>query len=124
MKTRTRLLRPYKKRNTFKLNRVFLIIAVLFLFIYPVKTFTSQFQNEVDIVFENAQTATIVGEDGSIMRTENGGLNWIQQSGNITNVLISIDFYSYADRNNNIVKIELITGENGIVLKSTDNGLS
>lgn len=71
--------------------------------------------NENSIKFENFGTATMVGENGLIMRTTNNGLVWAEQSSNITN---SITGFSYNST------VSLACAENGVILRSTDQGLN
>ncbi len=69
--------------------------------------------NEYAVKFENPSTISIVGEDGLIMRTTNNGVNWVEQTTNITNVL-----YGAVMKDG----ISLAAGENGVVLRSVDFG--
>lgn len=73
-----------------------------------------------DIKFLNSTTGIAVGDGGYIVRTTNGGTNWIQSASGITNDLQSIDlgaiglgsFTWYA------------AGFGGKILKSTNDGVS
>lgn len=104
-----------------KLNKTLLVLFALFFILGAVKIY-SQALNENSIKFENVQTATLVGQDGIIMRTEDGGLNWTEQVSGITNVLNSVEYSEYTDENGALVKMLFAVGENGIILKSNDNG--
>jgi len=107
-----------------KLNKTLLTIATLFFILSAVKIFSQPVLNENSIKFENVQTATIVGQDGLIMRTEDGGLSWLEQTSGITNVLNSNEFINYLDNTGTPVNMQLAVGENGIIVKSIDDGLT
>lgn len=69
--------------------------------------------NENSIKFEDAQTVTLVGEDGLIMRSTNNGINWNELNSNISNNLSGLSVHD---------GIMLAAGENGVILRSADNG--
>lgn len=75
--------------------------------------------NEHNIKFENTTTATLVGEDGVIMRTTNNGVSWFEQTSGITNVL-------YGNESTDGIQpsetISIAVGENGVILKTNDGG--
>jgi photosystem II stability/assembly factor-like uncharacterized protein len=96
--------------------------AVVFFIIAAVRVYGDPVLNQNDIKFESVSTATVVGQDGLIMRTENGGLNWQIQDAGITNVLNAMDFISYGDVSSVTETLLIAVGENGVILKSTDNG--
>jgi photosystem II stability/assembly factor-like uncharacterized protein len=102
-------------RNIFTLLTVFFILGVLRVSAQPVSL------NEHNIKFENPTTATLVGQDGLIMRTENTGENWTVLNTGVTNLLMSNDFIEYTDNGENY-KVHMAVGENGVILKSVDNG--
>jgi photosystem II stability/assembly factor-like uncharacterized protein len=64
--------------------------------------------------FLNALTGYAVGDAGTIIKTTNGGINWIILNSNTTQRLMSVDFI---DENTG-----LVTGINGNILKTTDGG--
>lgn len=105
-----------------KLNKTLIIFTALFFILGVVKIFSQPVQNENSIKFENVTTATLVGQDGLIMRTENSGIIWTEQTSGITNVLNSNDYISYINIGEETVKMQLAVGENGIILKSIDDG--
>lgn len=105
-----------------KFNKTLITLIALFCIITSVKVNSQELLNENSINFENPTTATLVGQDGLIMRTENGGLNWLVQTSEITNVLKSNDFVSFYDAQGFEIKLQLVVGENGIILKSVDDG--
>ncbi len=105
-----------------KFNKTLITLITLFYIIAAVKVNSQSLLNENSIKFENPTTATLVGQDGLIMRTEDGGLNWLVQSSGITNVLNSNDFMSFYDEDGEEVKLHIAVGENGIILLSVDNG--
>lgn len=83
-----------------------LLLAVSF-------TFSQAVTNEHSIKFENPTTATLVGENGVIMRTTNNGANWEEQNSNISNVLFGNSLKNGTS---------MAVGENGVILRSVDNG--
>ena len=88
--------------------------TILFLLLLSTAVFSQNpLLNEYAVKFENPSTVSIVGEDGLIMRTTNNGVNWVEQTTNITNVL-----YGAAIKEG----ISLAAGENGVVLRSVDFG--
>ncbi|KXK52135.1 MAG: glycosyl hydrolase family 88 [Chlorobi bacterium OLB5] len=107
-----------------KFNKTLIALFALFYILAAVKVNSQTLLNENSIKFENPTTATLVGQDGLIMRTEDGGLNWLVQSSGITNVLNSNDYASFYDNDGELVKLQIAVGENGIILKSVDNGVN
>jgi len=105
-----------------KLNKTLVTLIALFFILSAVKIFSQISLNENSIKFESLTTATLVGQDGLILRTVDGGLNWTVQTSGITNVLNSNDYISYYDDNGNEVKMNIAVGENGVILKSIDDG--
>jgi photosystem II stability/assembly factor-like uncharacterized protein len=69
--------------------------------------------DEHSIKFENSTTATLVGQDGLIMKTTDNGLTWTQKSSNISNTLYGVS---------TLGTIAIASGETGVVLRTTDNG--
>ncbi|NUO81262.1 T9SS type A sorting domain-containing protein [candidate division KSB1 bacterium] len=67
-----------------------------------------------DIVFTDANTATVVGANGTIIQTSNAGLNWTRRNTGLGNTLYGV---SFADTANG-----LAVGESGIMLRTTDGG--
>lgn len=94
------------------------ICAVLFIIAITAaqKTNSQSSINEHSIKFnsQNNQSAMLVGEDGLIMNTVDGGHTWNQSQSGITNV-----FYgnAIADANTSFA-----AGENGIIMQTTDAG--
>ncbi|MEO8513219.1 MAG: T9SS type A sorting domain-containing protein [Ignavibacteria bacterium] len=107
-----------------KFNKTLIALAAVFFILGAVRIFSQPVLNENSITFENSQTATLVGQDGIIMRTVDGGLSWTEQLSGVTNVLNSIDQTSYTDNTGNPVTLQLAVGDNGILIKSTDAGMS
>ena len=68
------------------------------------------------VFFTDRYTGTVVGNNGTILRTTNSGQSWIQQSSGTTNELKGV---SFIDANNGI-----IVGREGTILKTTDGGSS
>jgi len=102
-------------RNIFTLLTVFFILGVFRVYAQPVSL------NEHNIKFENPTTATLVGQDGLIMRTEDTGENWTVLNTGVTNLLKSNDYIEYAAHGEDF-KVHMAVGENGVILKSVDNG--
>lgn len=105
-----------------KLNKTLVTLIALFFILSAVKIFSQALLNENSIKFESVTTATLVGQDGLILRTEDGGLNWTEQTSGITNVLNSNDYVNYINDNGEDIKLQIAVGENGVILKSVDNG--
>ncbi len=100
-----------------------ILITLVALFILTAVKINSQptGPNENNIKFENVTTATLVGQDGLIMRTEDGGNNWATLTTGVTNNLKSNDFFEFT-KGEVTVRTHLAVGENGVILKSVDNG--
>jgi len=62
----------------------------------------------------NDQVAMMVGEDGAIAKSTNGGVSWQAESSGITNVLKSLLIVDKTTI--------LVVAENGVILKTTDEG--
>lgn len=90
------------------------LFIFIFLLAYAFEMNAQPTVNEHSIKFLNTSIATIVGEDGVILKTTNGGRNWVEQTSGITNVLYGFD---YLDNNNSIA-----VGENGVTVKTTNGG--
>lgn len=105
-----------------KTKRNIFIFAAVFYMLFSIRAYSQPVAfNQNSIKFENEQTATLVGQDGLIMRTEDGGLNWSVLASNVTNVLKSNDYLTYSDISGDHT-VNIAVGENGIILKSADNG--
>jgi photosystem II stability/assembly factor-like uncharacterized protein len=91
----------------YKLSLVFGLFLVSF--VYAQSTV-----NEHSIKFTGT-AATLVGDDGIIMRSTNSGLNWIEQNSNVTNALLG---------NSSKSGLSIVAGENGVILRSVDNGMT
>ena len=68
------------------------------------------------VFFINADTGTVVGDDGTIIRTTDGGTTWTPQTSGVTTVLRCV-FFSNADSGT-------VVGEFGTILKTTNGGSS
>jgi photosystem II stability/assembly factor-like uncharacterized protein len=79
--------------------------------------------NQLEAVkFINQQTGIAVGAAGTIMKTSNGGLNWEVQASPIYAYLWDV---TYVDINIWIIcGVDVSSGNNGIILRSTDGGNS
>ena len=75
---------------------------------------TTQILNGVS--FTNSTTGFVVGYGGTILRTQNGGINWVSQSSGVLGTLVNVDC-----RNENVATV---VGVNGLILKTTDAGSS
>jgi len=76
-----------------------------------------------DISFKDGKTALLTGENGLIMKSINGGVNWVDISGNLTNVLHTGKMTSYI-ADNTEKDIILTAGSNGVIMRTTDEGNS
>src|SRR5262249_16006782 len=66
------------------------------------------------VFFTDANTGTVVGASGTILRTTDGGTNWRTQSGTTSNTLYAVAF---TDPNTGIA-----VGDGGTILRTTDAG--
>src|SRR3989304_4042024 len=75
-----------------------------------------QTNNLWDADFVNSDVGWAVGEGGTIIKTTNGGVSWLNQSHSIAKLLYSVCFVD--------VNTGWIVGESGTILKSTNGGTS
>ena len=75
-----------------------------------------QGNNLRDVALVNANTGTVVGDYGTIVRTADGGKTWTIQSSGTKETLWGVFF---ADATNGTA-----VGENGTILRTTDGGAS
>lgn len=77
---------------------------------------SGQFSNKelFDVYSTDSLNAWIVGAEGTIFHTEDGGISWMDHSIDTTLDLLSIDF---SDENNGF-----IVGDSGLVLRTTNGG--
>ncbi|MBI4649008.1 MAG: T9SS type A sorting domain-containing protein [Bacteroidia bacterium] len=68
-----------------------------------------------DVFCVNADTVYVVGANGTILKTTDGGDNWLTQNSVVTNTLKSVYF---------IGDIGYIAGDSGTILKTVDGGLN
>jgi len=66
------------------------------------------------VSFSDAQTGTVVGEAGTILRTTDGGASLVPQISGVTETLMAVTF---TDANNGAA-----VGQLGVILKTTDGG--
>lgn len=66
------------------------------------------------VFFTSVDTGTVVGKNGTILRTEDGGENWVKVSSGTDKYLYSVEFTSN--------QIGYIVGDNGLILKTIDGG--
>ncbi len=102
----------------------FLFLTAVFFILAAVRTNAQPIVDQNDIKFESPAIATLVGQDGLIMRTVDGGATWEVQNPGITNVLNAMDIYTYEEVTGINVTMMIAVGENGVLLKSVDNGLT
>jgi photosystem II stability/assembly factor-like uncharacterized protein len=69
----------------------------------------------VDVIDQN--TAFAVGPDGAIIKTTNGGINWVSKPSGTYDYLISVSFI-----NSTTGWVAGFTEYNGIIIKTTDGG--
>ncbi|HMT10581.1 MAG TPA: hypothetical protein PKA39_03040, partial [Ignavibacteria bacterium] len=101
---------------------LFLFLTAVFFILAAVRTNSQPLVNQNDIKFETPAIATLVGQDGLIMRTVDCGVTWNVQNTGITNVLNAMDYIQYESPTSEPASFNIAVGENGIILKSTDNG--
>ncbi|MCC7158100.1 MAG: T9SS type A sorting domain-containing protein [Ignavibacteria bacterium] len=92
--------------------------------------------NENDISFESSTTAILVGQDGLIMKTEDGGSNWNVIPSGVTNTFNASDYFTYIEYFGmvNVVSdstayeiertISIVAGDNGLIMVSEDRDLN
>ena len=90
-------------------------LAVMVLFIAASSFAQVTALNEHSVKFSGTASATLVGQDGLILKTTNNGIDWLELTSNITNTL-----FGNAEKSG----ISFAAGENGVVLRSTDSGLN
>jgi photosystem II stability/assembly factor-like uncharacterized protein len=67
-----------------------------------------------DVSFTDADTGTAVGQNGTIVRTTNGGTTWVEQDSGTTNNLAGV---SFVDANTGWA-----AGSNGTILHTKNGG--
>jgi len=113
-----------KERFQMRVNKTIVTLFALIFILSAVRIFAQTPVSQFSVKFENSTSATMVGQDGLIMRTEDGGLNWSTQDPGITNVLFSNDIFTYQATTGQIVIVQYAVGENGVILKSENSGLN
>lgn len=113
-----------KEVTIMKLNKTFITLLAVFFILSAIRIFSQTTLSEYSIKFEEPSVATLVGQDGLIMRTIDGGVTWDAQTSGITNVLYSIEYAKYINESGEPVKMQIAVGENGVILKSLDDGLT
>ena len=68
----------------------------------------------VSVSFIDSETGWAIGNLGTILKTTNGGENWINQTSGTTQYLIGV---SFTDANNGTA-----VGSGGTILRTTDGG--
>ncbi len=85
-----------------------------------VKTWTAisrgTIKDLMDVYFCNADMGFVVGSEGLILKTTNGGITWSSYSGLPNYYLNSVYFTDY--------QTGYIAGDYGIILKTTNGGLN
>lgn len=117
-----------KNHHTYYLQNLiqikFVLILFLYFFMFAEAVYTQGRIVEIypnlphveyyGVYFFNPDTGFAVGEDGIIIKTTDGGINWLQKTSPTINNLWKINAFDY----NNI----FICGYNGTLLHSTDVG--
>jgi photosystem II stability/assembly factor-like uncharacterized protein len=70
--------------------------------------------NFFGVYFVNSNIGTVVGEEGIILRTTDGGQSWVPQSNGQASGLLGVYF---TDTTNGTV-----VGNDGVILRTTDGG--
>ena len=91
--------------NFSKFSSGFLTLIIALMISYNAN---SQSIYEYGIKFADESNATLVGADGLILNTTDGGTTWTPQTSNTTNVLYGTEFIQYTT--------SVVVGENGIIL--------
>lgn len=71
-----------------------------------------------DITFTNNTTGYVCGSDGNVFATFNGGANWQSQTPGTGSSLIKVSFLGASN------EVGFSTGMNGVILKTTNGGIS
>src|SRR5437870_3369344 len=90
------------------------VIPVLFVLFINGTSYSQSTVNEHSVKFLDINSAMLVGEDGVIMKTTDGGQTWADQTSGVTNVLYG---NAFVDANTSFA-----VGENGLILKTVDGG--
>ena len=96
------------------LKNLFFVPYVILVLTFSNTVYSQASVYEMGIKFMNPVSAALIGEDGLIQQTTDGGVTWSVQNSNTTNVLYSTDFY---DNSNGVV-----VGDNGMILVTNDGG--
>jgi len=99
--------------------KYFLLLIVLNFSLSPFaqnwQPLTSGTKNDLNSVyFVDANIGFAVGDYGTILKTNDGGINWIAQSSNTRNKLTSVYFVNY--------NIGYAVGDGGTILKTSNGG--
>jgi photosystem II stability/assembly factor-like uncharacterized protein len=78
------------------------------------KNFDASIKTFQDIAFVDESNGYIVGNDGLIYRTFNGGNTWIKQESGVTTILRDVEIIG--------TSTAMIVGPSGVVLKTTNGG--
>lgn len=111
-----------KERSYMRLNKTIAALFIMLFILTAVRLFSQTPLNQFSIKFETSVAATMVGQDGLVMRTEDGGLNWSVMDAGITNVLFSNESFVYTDPTGGIQTVHFACGENGVIIKSLNSG--
>ncbi|NWG29216.1 MAG: hypothetical protein HXY48_11875, partial [Ignavibacteriaceae bacterium] len=74
----------------------------------------SQARDIYDVIFPDQNTGYVVGTFGLIMKTTDGGTNWIEQTSGVSITLWDVDFIN--------TEVGFAVGNSGNILKTTDGG--
>jgi photosystem II stability/assembly factor-like uncharacterized protein len=103
-------------RNYFSIS---LSCLLIFLFTIPltaqwIKQNSGTMNSLRAVYFTDANTGTVVGDSGIILRTTNGGATWMPQSSGTTKILSGV---SFTDANTGTV-----VGDSGTIFRTTNGG--
>ncbi|MBK9099546.1 MAG: T9SS type A sorting domain-containing protein [bacterium] len=106
--------------KTFLQSLFFFLLATQFCFAqwyqqYPALNIVT-FSNLYDVTLIDANNGWAVGDSGTILKTTDDGINWIEQQSNVTNKLNAVCFI---DANNGWA-----VGDGGTITRTTNGGVS
>ena len=99
-------------------NLLYKITLFTLLLIYNANGFPINLNN---ILIVDNFSSIAVGENGAIIRTNDRGINWETIDPGITNILTGINVFQNENSYGGLNSVYIITADNGIILRSTDN---
>ena len=102
------------------MKKLFLLLCLSLSSVFAFSQWTSQTSGTTDyllsVYFTDADTGYAVGDNGTILKTSNGGTNWTAETSGTTNDLTSV-YFSDADTG-------YAVGSSGTILKTNNGGVT